>query len=190
MQTHKPTINTPPNTPFILTTKSINQHLSIQSTMAIKLTFAAALLVALVTVATASRYTTTVTTTTFEDEANPGQQQQQCQRQLQGRQFQSCQRYLSHRSSNEEDDEVLEMSTDNPGQRQQRLQQCCDQLRNVNEQCRCEAIKHTVRQLQQQQQQEGQQQTGQSQKVYARATELPRRCNFRQQQCQIKVVFV
>ncbi|KAL3631932.1 hypothetical protein CASFOL_024916 [Castilleja foliolosa] len=154
--------------------------------MAIKLTFSVALLVALISLATATSYTTTVTTTTFEDEANPGQQQQ-CQRQLQGRQFRSCQRYLSHRSSNE----VLEMSTENPGQRQQRLQECCDQLRNVNEQCRCEAIRHAVRQLQQQQQEgQGQQQTGQSQKVYTRATELPSRCNIRPQQCQIRVVFV
>ncbi|KAL3628286.1 hypothetical protein CASFOL_027332 [Castilleja foliolosa] len=151
--------------------------------MAIKITLAAALLVALVAVATATSYTTTVTTTTFEDEANPGQQQQ-CQRQLQGRQFRSCQRYLSQRSSSPyTEEEVIE----NPGQQQQ-LQQCCDQLRNVNEQCRCEAIKHAVRQLQQQQ--EGQQQTGQSGQVYQRATELPRKCNMRPQQCQIRVVFV
>ncbi|GFP96531.1 hypothetical protein PHJA_001797200 [Phtheirospermum japonicum] len=151
--------------------------------MAIKINLAAALLVALVAVATATSYTTTVTTTTFEDEANQGQQQQ-CQRQLQGRRFRSCQRYLSQRGRPyTEEEEVIE----NPGQQQQQLQECCQQLRNVNEQCRCEAIKHAVRQLQQQ---EGQQQTGQSQQVYQRATDLPRKCNMRPQQCQIRVVFV
>ncbi|KAL3642685.1 hypothetical protein CASFOL_013500 [Castilleja foliolosa] len=148
----------------------------------IKLTLAAALLVALVAVATATAtsYTTTVTPTTFEDEANPGQQQQQCQRQLQGRQFGSCQRYLSQRrSAYPEEEEVIE---------RQQLQQCCDQLRNVNDQCRCEAIKRALRQLQQQ---EGQQQTGQqSQQIYSMATNLPNRCNMRPRQCRIRVVFV
>ncbi|KAK6139967.1 hypothetical protein DH2020_026280 [Rehmannia glutinosa] len=145
-----------------------------------KITLAAALLVALVAVATATTYTTTVTTTTFDEEGNPGQQQQ-CQRQLQGRQFRSCQRYLSQRSPYNEEDEVLEMSTGNPGQ-QMHLSQCCQQLKNVNEQCRCEAIRHAVRQLQQ----GGQEEMGQSQ-VYQRATELPRKCNMRPQQCQIRL---
>ncbi|GER29062.1 2S albumin [Striga asiatica] len=151
---------------------------------AMKIALTAALLAALVTLSAATTYTTTVTTTTFADEAeNPGQQEQ-CQRQIQGRQFRSCQRYLSQRSKYNSDDEaMIEM---NPGQQgQESLRECCQQLHNVNEQCRCEAIRHAVRQLQQQ---EGQQ-MGQSQ-VYQKATELPRRCNMRPQQCQIRVVFL
>ncbi|KAL6548123.1 hypothetical protein OROHE_009185 [Orobanche hederae] len=151
-----------------------------------KISLTAVLMMALVCLATATTYTTTITTTTFEDEGNPGQQQQ-CQRQLQGRQFRSCQRYLMQRSGSytEEDEDVLEMmSTGNPGQ--QSLQECCQQLKNVNEQCRCEAIKRAVQQTQQK---EGQPSTGQSQ-VYQKAMELPRMCNMRPQKCQIRVVFV
>ncbi|KAL6507730.1 hypothetical protein OROGR_023925 [Orobanche gracilis] len=154
------------------------------------ITLAAALLVALVAMASATTYTTTVTTTTFEEEGNPGQQQQ-CQRQLQGRQFRSCQRYLSSQKSRpytEEDEDVLQMmGTGNRGQRQQSLQECCHQLKNVDEQCRCEAIRCTVRQMQQK---EGQQQIGESQQVYQKAMDLPRKCNMRPQHCPMKVVFV
>ncbi|KAL6521108.1 hypothetical protein OROGR_017677 [Orobanche gracilis] len=153
-----------------------------------QISLASVLMMALVCLATATTYTTTVTTTTFKDEVNPGQQQQ-CQRQLQGRQFRSCQRYLMQRSASdvEEDEDALEMmGTGNPDQKQQSLNECCQQLKNVNEQCRCEAIKRAVQQTQQK---EGQPSTGQSQ-VYQKAMELPRMCNMRPQQCQIRVVFV
>ncbi|KAL2250781.1 2S albumin [Sesamum indicum] len=153
--------------------------------MAKKLALAAVLLVAMVALASATTYTTTVTTTAIDDEAN--QQSQQCRQQLQGRQFRSCQRYLSQGRSpyGGEEDEVLEMSTGNQ-QSEQSLRDCCQQLRNVDERCRCEAIRQAVRQ----QQQEGGYQEGQSQQVYQRARDLPRRCNMRPQQCQFRVIFV
>lgn len=155
--------------------------------MANKVALTTSLLLALVVLARASRYTTTITTTTLDDEANPRGQQQQCQRQLQGRQFRSCQSYLSQRGSSQYEEEEmgggLEM---NPSQQQQYLRDCCEQLQNVEQQCRCEAIQHAARQAQQQQG-SGRQQS--SEQVYQRARELPRQCNFRQQ-CQFQVVFV
>ncbi|KAL0347049.1 UNVERIFIED_CONTAM: hypothetical protein Scaly_1720900 [Sesamum calycinum] len=115
--------------------------------MSKKLALAALLLVAMVALASATTYTTTVTTTAIDDEAN--QQSQQCRRELQGRQFRSCQMYLSQgRSPYGGDDVVLEMSTGNQ-QSEQSLRECCQQLRNVDERCRCEAIRHAVRQQQQ-----------------------------------------
>ncbi|KAL0338635.1 UNVERIFIED_CONTAM: 2S albumin [Sesamum angustifolium] len=153
--------------------------------MSKKLALAALLLVAMVALASATTYTTTVTTTAIDDEAN--QQSQQCRRELQGRQFRSCQMYLSQgRSPYGGDDAVLEMSTGNQ-QSEQSLRECCQQLRNVDERCRCEAIRHAVRQ---QQQEGGSYQEGQSQQVYQRARDLPRRCNMRPQQCQFRVIFV
>ncbi|KAI3471819.1 hypothetical protein Pfo_028472 [Paulownia fortunei] len=158
-----------------------------------KVALAVALLVVLVALARATTYTTTVTTTAVDDEANPGQYQE-CRQQLQGRRFRSCQRYLSQRSGpyngEEEEEEILEMSTGNPGQQEQQqqyLRECCQQLKDVNEECRCEAIKHAVRQLQQE---GGRGQTEQSQQVYQRASSLPRKCNMRPQQCQIRAVFM
>ncbi|KAL8039724.1 hypothetical protein ABFX02_10G054700 [Erythranthe guttata] len=154
--------------------------------MAIKVVLTAALLVAMVTLASATSYTTTVTTTTIDDEANRGEQQQ-CRQQIQGRRFQSCQRYLSQRGQIEEE-EAIEMTTGNPQQQSQYLRDCCQQLQNVNQQCRCEAIKQAVKEIQQQ---GGQYQTGQSEQVYQKARSLPRQCNFRSpQQCQFHVLFV
>ncbi|KAL7137374.1 hypothetical protein ABFS83_10G087300 [Erythranthe nasuta] len=154
--------------------------------MANKAALAAALLVALVALASATTYTTTVTTTTIDDEANRGQQQQ-CLQQIQGRRFQSCQRYLSQRGQYEEE-EAIEMTTGNPQQQSQYLRDCCQQLQNVNQQCRCEAIKQAVKEIQQQ---GGQYQTRQSEQVYQKARSLPRQCNFRSpQQCQFHVLFV
>ncbi|KAL8039727.1 hypothetical protein ABFX02_10G055000 [Erythranthe guttata] len=156
--------------------------------MAIKVALAAALLVAMVTLASATSYTTTVTTTTIDDEANRGEQQQ-CRQQIQGRRFQSCQRYLSQRGQyGGDEEEVIEMTTGNPQQQSQYLRDCCQQLQNVNQQCRCEAIKQAVKEIQQQ---GGQYQTGQSEQVYQKARSLPRQCNFRSpQQCQFHVLFV
>lgn len=158
--------------------------------MANKVALTTSFLLALVVLARASRYTTIITTTTLDDEANPRGQQQQCQRQLQGRQFRSCQSYLSQRGSSQyEEEEKEEMGGGlemNPSQQQQYLRDCCEQLQNVEQQCRCEAIQHAARQAQQQQG-SGRQQS--SEQVYQRARELPRQCNFRQQ-CQFQVVFV
>ena len=47
------------------------------------------------------------------------------------------------------------MMVENP-QGQQHLRQCCQQLENIDQQCRCEAVRQVVRQ--QQQEQEGEEQ--------------------------------
>ncbi|KAL1545702.1 2S albumin seed storage protein-like [Salvia divinorum] len=157
--------------------------------MATKAALTAALLMALVAVASA----TTFTTTSFEEEGNP--RQQQCRQQLQGREFRSCQRYFSQRSSPyEEEEEVLEMSTGRQTQhRQPYLNECCEQLRDMDRyQCGCEAIKHAVQQAQQQQGGRSRYQTGQSEseQIYQKARSLPRMCGLREQQCQFRVVLV
>ncbi|PIN25686.1 hypothetical protein CDL12_01565 [Handroanthus impetiginosus] len=150
--------------------------------MAKKVTVLAALLVALVALASATTYTTTVTTTAVNDEASP-EQQQRCLQQLQGRQFRSCQRYISQRRSPYEE-EVLEMTTEDPRQQEEHLRECCQQLRNVDEQCQCEAIKYVVREVQQ----EGGSQ--QLRELYERVSELPRRCSLKTQRCEFRVVLL
>ncbi|XP_073042172.1 2S seed storage albumin protein-like [Primulina eburnea] len=156
--------------------------------MAKNLALAAALLVAMLSLATANTYTTTFTTT-IVDETNPGQHQQ-CRQQLQGRRFRSCQRYLQQgrEGGRYDDSEDEDLPTLNPGEQSESLRQCCNDLRNVNEQCRCEAIRQAVRE----QQQEGGGYQGEGfQQVYERARNLPRRCHLdRPQQCQLSGVFV
>ncbi|KAH6837163.1 hypothetical protein C2S53_018261 [Perilla frutescens var. hirtella] len=116
---------------------------------------------------------------------------QQCSQQVQGRQFRACQRYLQQRSSgpyNAGDEEEDEEVAGNP--QQQYLQECCQQLKEMDrQQCGCEAIRHAVREAQ-----HGQggrsYHTGQSEQIYQRARALPRRCRLTHQQCRFSVVFV
>ncbi|KAG6437242.1 hypothetical protein SASPL_102154 [Salvia splendens] len=158
--------------------------------MATKAALTAALLMALVALASATTFTTS-----FEEEGNP--RQQQCRQQLQGREFRSCQLYFSQRSSNpyeeEVEEEVLEMSTGRQTRhRQPHLNECCEQLREMDRhQCGCEAIKHAVQQAQQQGGR-SRYQTGQSEseQIYQKARSLPRMCGLREQQCQFRVVLV
>ncbi|KAI3675553.1 hypothetical protein L1987_85143 [Smallanthus sonchifolius] len=96
---------------------------------------------------------TTIVTTTIEDE-NPVSRQRQCSQQLQGQR----------------------------GQQQQGIQQCCQELQNVEEQCQCEAVKQVFRDVQQQQGQFGSQQT---QQLKQRAQMIPNQCNLQSRQCQI-----
>ncbi|XP_057777912.1 2S seed storage albumin protein-like [Salvia miltiorrhiza] len=137
--------------------------------MAIKVALAAALLVALVALASA----TTFTTTSFDEN-------RQCRQQVQSRRFHSCQRFLQQRYANEEEEDA--------NFEQGSLQACCQELKQMDrQQCGCEAIRHAVRQAQQS---TGRYQTGQSEHVYQRARSLPRRCGLREQQCRFRLVVV
>ncbi|KAK1440020.1 hypothetical protein QVD17_05845 [Tagetes erecta] len=122
---------------------------------------------ALVAFATAH---TTIVTTTIEDE-NPISSQRQCSQHLQGKRFNQCRMFLQQ--------------TDNRQSGQQQImQQCCQELQNVDEQCQCEAVKQVFRDVQRQHQigPFGSQQT---QQLKQKAQMLPNQCNLQTRQCHI-----
>ncbi|KAK9057032.1 hypothetical protein SSX86_024398 [Deinandra increscens subsp. villosa] len=132
---------------------------------------------ALVAFATAH---TTIMTTTIEDE-NPVSRQRQCSQRLQGQRFNQCRMHLQQGQGPYEEE--------NRQIRGQELEQCCEELQNVEEQCQCEAVKHVFREVQQQQQGR-QHQTGpfgsqQTQRLRQRAEMLPNQCNLQSRQCRI-----
>ncbi|CAK9147173.1 unnamed protein product [Ilex paraguariensis] len=144
-----------------------------------KLAFLGAFLLALLFLATASR--TTITTTVVE-EGNP-RESQECREQIQReQQLPHCQRYLSQRSPYE-----LVLNPREQEEQEQHLRQCCQQLQNIDEECRCEAVNEAVRQRQRQQ--EGGRQAEERRQVEQRAQDLPRRCNLEPQQCQIRAIW-
>nr|AAB50873.1 7.8503 kda napin-like protein large chain {fragment ML} [Momordica charantia=bitter melons, seeds, Peptide, 66 aa] [Momordica charantia] len=62
-------------------------------------------------------------------------------------------------------------------ERQQGLEECCRQLRNVEEQCRCDALQEIAREVQRQERgQEGSQ-------MLQKARMLPAMCGVRPQRC-------
>ncbi len=105
-----------------------------------------------------------------EDEENQQQQQQQrCQREFaRHQQLRACQRFIRRQTTRGPrlDDELLLDDEDEENQQQQRGQQdfqiCCQQLRNIDPQCRCPVLRRAVR-IQQQRTQGQQGQQGQKQ---------------------------
>ncbi|GER54217.1 2S albumin seed storage protein [Striga asiatica] len=115
----------------------------------------------------------------FEYEAsNPRQQHPPCQVQMHGRQFQGCQTYLCQgRGGGPQSSEINPQPEE---EEEKSLRECCRQLAEVAEECRCEAVKRAVRQLQQK---EGQR-AGQEQ-IYEKATDLPRACHVEPPECRL-----
>ncbi|KAI3810018.1 hypothetical protein L1987_19624 [Smallanthus sonchifolius] len=138
-----------------------------------KLMILALAFAALVAFATAR---TTIVTTTIEDE-NPVSRQRQCSQRLQGQRFNQCRMYLQQGQGPFEDN-----------RQQQGIQQCCQELQNIEEQCQCEAVKKVFRDVQQQQQQQGQFGAQQTQQLKQKAQMLPNQCNLQSRQCQIGTV--
>ncbi|KAI3886126.1 hypothetical protein MKW92_046174 [Papaver armeniacum] len=137
----------------------------------------AVLLVALFSIAAveASIYRTTVTTTEIEDSSD-NQQSQRCQRQMRGMRMNMCQQYL--RQSSQRGDDII-MIESNPTR--QGLQDCCREMRGVSEECRCEAVRQMVQQMQ------GQAYQGQ---MMQKARQLPSMCGMRPQYCDIRGRYV
>ncbi|KAI7747158.1 hypothetical protein M8C21_033337 [Ambrosia artemisiifolia] len=159
-----------------------------------KLTYLLLALATLVAFATAQ---TTIITTTIDDE-NPISEQRQCRQRLQGQRLNQCRMFLQQGSRTPFEAENPQMGQQ---QEQELLQQCCQQLQNVEEQCQCEAVKQVFREAQQQphyqhQQQQHQQQRrqqqqrgqfgGQEMEIARRVIQnLPNECSLEVQQCNV-----
>ncbi|MCL7042758.1 hypothetical protein MKW94_002330 [Papaver nudicaule] len=134
------------------------------------------LLVAMFAVAVveASIYRTIVTTTEIDDVVDDNQQySQRCQRQMRGMRMNMCRQYLRQPSQRWDDFES------NPTG--QAPQECCRELRGVSEECRCEAVRQMVQQMQ------GQAYQGQ---MMQKARQLPSMCGMRPQYCDIRGRYV
>ncbi|KAF5781089.1 2S seed storage protein [Helianthus annuus] len=143
---------------------------------------------ALVAFATAH---TTIITTTIEDE-NPISGQRQCSQRIQGQRLNQCRMFLQQGQN-------IPREFDNPQmgrqqQEQQLLQQCCQELQNIEGQCQCEAVKQVFREAQQQvQQQQGRQSvpfrgSQQTQQLKQKAQILPNVCNLQSRRCEIGTI--
>ncbi|KAI3509969.1 hypothetical protein L1887_25494 [Cichorium endivia] len=125
----------------------------------------------------------TTTTITEETEDNRRGSMQQCEH-IRGRQFNQCQNYVRRQSGSG----TLLMSISRQGRQEQGVQQCCNELQNVEEQCQCEAMQEVYRQAQQQQRSQqrgrrgGQPMTQDLQQI---VENLRDQCSLEVQQCRI-----
>ncbi|GMP52615.1 hypothetical protein CsSME_00018354 [Camellia sinensis var. sinensis] len=143
-----------------------------------KLAILALALFALIALDQASAFRTAITTTVDKETAaaNPRgeSQQQSCREQFQQQQqLRDCQRYMAQQAQR----------FANPKRREQGLDECCDQLEKMDQDCQCENLREAIRQKQQQ---EGEMREEEKRKMEQAAEDLPRRCGFSSQRCQIE----
>ncbi|GJX64204.1 2S seed storage protein-like protein [Tanacetum coccineum] len=128
-------------------------------------------------VAFASAYSTIVTTT-FEDDNQYSPQR--CTQRLQGQRFNQCQKYLQQGQG------AFDQWWPFSQQSEQGVEQCCNELERVDQQCQCAAVQQVYQKAQQMQGQQGGLFGGQKiQQLREKAQNLPNRCNLRVQSCPL-----
>ncbi|XP_010064931.1 2S albumin [Eucalyptus grandis] len=140
-----------------------------------------AAVLALLVVAASATYRTTITTVEFDEEANPrrggggsGSGSQQCRQRILRQQLHKCEQFITQGRG------LIVLPRHEEGG-QGSLQQCCQQLRQIDQQCRCEGLKQIV----QEQQQQGQLQGQELREVVQKAQNLPNMCRLGPQRCDI-----
>ncbi|KAL8239218.1 hypothetical protein R6Q59_015785 [Mikania micrantha] len=136
-------------------------------------------LTAIVAFSAVSAYRTTIITTTIDDTGvntpwstgldNRKGSQEQCRTQIPIQQLNHCQMHLTQWTS----------LVVNPMQKQQHLQQCCTQLKQVSKECQCDAIQQVF--------DEARQQAGVTQvrQMLSKAQRLPTECSLEVQECPL-----
>ncbi|PIN07423.1 hypothetical protein CDL12_20010 [Handroanthus impetiginosus] len=75
----------------------------------------------------------------------------------------------------------------NPTYKEEPLEECCNSLRSVSSPCRCEAIRHMMRRIQEEHGMEEEMQ----QMLKQKAQSLPRMCNWSSPtKCRFRAVFI
>ncbi|KAL5547649.1 hypothetical protein UlMin_002880 [Ulmus minor] len=122
-----------------------------------KLASAAALLAALLFIAHASAFTTTFTTVITDDE-----RRESCREQIMRQSLGPCMRYMREQMSD---------------RRSPNLEQCCEQMRDMDENCRCRGLHHKM--MEQSEQLSGEE----MRRMMEKAEHLPSKCNMGPQSC-------
>nr|AJO68010.1 alpha-amylase inhibitor [Trichosanthes kirilowii] len=137
-----------------------------------RLTGIIALLAVALLVVEAYAYRTTITTVEVDDD-NQGRQQR-CRQMSAREKLRSCEQYLRQQSR----DVLLMRGIDNPRRKEGgSFDECCSELRNVDEQCRCDLLEEIAREEQRQARgQEGRQ-------LLDKARNLPSMCGLRPDRC-------
>ncbi|KAH0654143.1 hypothetical protein KY289_031821 [Solanum tuberosum] len=124
-----------------------------------KISLVAVLLLCLLAFANANTFSVTVAVTE-DDIDNP----QSCQEQIQSQKLNHCRMLLSRKELSMVTKDDHEMRN-----QQEHLQQCCQELRNIDTKCRCPALKTMVTRV--------------PELMSQRARSLPRACNIEPTEC-------
>ncbi|KAF8016356.1 hypothetical protein BT93_H1765 [Corymbia citriodora subsp. variegata] len=128
----------------------------------------AAAVLALLFVAASASYRTTITTVEFDEEEGFGGSTTGCQRRS-SQQLRQCKQFITQGRQEE--------GSQGP------LHQCCQQLRQMDQRCRCGGLSQIV----QEQHQQGQLQGQELREVIQKAQNLPNMCRLSPQRCEISI---
>ncbi|KAI7755394.1 hypothetical protein M8C21_024722 [Ambrosia artemisiifolia] len=125
---------------------------------------------------------TTIITTTIDDE-NPISEHQECRQQLREHELYQCRTYLQQ-GQTQTPWELDNKHKEKKKHQEEGLQQCCQELKNVDKQCQCEAVKQVFRDVQtQQQQQGGEYHSQEMEQLKHRAQNLSNKCKLETKRC-------
>ncbi|XP_059442163.1 2S seed storage albumin protein-like [Corylus avellana] len=144
--------------------------------MVARLATLAALFAALLLVAHAAAFRTTIATVNIDEdiENQQGRRGVSCREQFHRLQnLNWCQRFMRQQSQ-------FGRYEDGNQQQQQDFQQCCQQLWQMDERCRCEGLRQAVMQ------QLGQVRGEEMQEIMESARDLPNQCRLGPQRCEIR----
>nr|ALO17642.1 seed storage albumin 6 precursor [Helianthus annuus] len=137
-------------------------------------------------VAFVSAHTTIITTTIIDDDdQNPISQQQECRQRVQEREFNQCESYLLEGQTSFDDNKHKKKHQEQ--EQEQGLQQCCNELQNVDKECQCEAVKKVFRDVQHQRG-GGDYGSQEIQQLKHKAQNLPNQCKLKTKRCQIGTI--
>ncbi|XP_030542877.1 2S seed storage albumin protein [Rhodamnia argentea] len=144
-------------------------------------TLAAIFAALLVTSRVASAYRTTITTVEIDDDKNERRGSGSCHEQVQTHGLEQCEQLfhdIGHggsRFGSSERERMMESHHFRP---------CCQQLRQVEEQCRCHGIRQIVREEQREVRREG------MHRLVRSARDLPSECGFSSpRQCEMRAIW-
>ncbi|KAL5548261.1 hypothetical protein UlMin_003493 [Ulmus minor] len=126
-----------------------------------KLATAAALLATLLFIAHASAFRTTITTVITDNDRHD-RRESECREQIMRQDLSPCMRYVKEQMNEH---------------RSRNLEQCCEQMRDMEENCRCVGLQREM--MQQSQQLSGQE----MRRMREKAERLPSKCNMGPQSC-------
>ena len=173
MQRPKSSINSHPHNPF-LSPNATQNTTTVNSIMAKLTILAASLAVFLVIIANTSAYRTTITTVEIDEDDS---RQSKCRAQVQMQDLNQCEQFLKRAIQGQG---YLTLERDSNRSGQPHLQQCCQQLRQLDDKCQCEGIFEVVRE------QQGELEGQEMQKMLQAASNLPAMCGLRARRCKIK----
>ncbi|KAM7259810.1 hypothetical protein ACFE04_015551 [Oxalis oulophora] len=115
--------------------------------------------------------TVTITTVEINEEANPTKS---CQQQVQAQPLRNCQQFLTECSR------MMMLENTASSRCQQQKQECCEEMSQLDKECRCHGIKKMM------QRQQGQIGHQQMEKMAEKAMELPRMCQMAPRTCEMR----